>query len=38
MRTAISRPRANANPCPMVFTAKDALLITPSGVRLGLPA
>src|SRR5450756_875995 len=25
-----SRPRANANPCPMVFTAKDALLITPS--------
>ena len=21
---------ANANPCPMVFTAKDALLITPT--------
>jgi hypothetical protein len=25
-----SRPRANASPCPIVFTAREALLTTPS--------
>jgi hypothetical protein len=25
-----SRPRPNASPCPIVFTAREALLMTPS--------
>jgi hypothetical protein len=25
-----SRPRANASPCPIEFTAREALLMTPS--------
>jgi len=25
-----SRPRASASPCPIVFTAREAVLMTPS--------